>query len=136
MFRANLAPASPDLQREFASFLSNPSLRGLLVSISKSPEELVPVSTIPSTSSDFSKDLDNLTPHIKENVALYVILRQEGKGGDGGVGSCVAVTYVPDKAPVRQKMLFASTRLTLVRELGMSRYRSHPMKHSCYAHDH
>lgn len=38
------------------------------------------------------------------------------------MGSCVAVTYVPDKAPVRQKMLFASTRLTLVRELGMSTY--------------
>lgn len=30
----------------------------------------------------------------------------------------VAITYVPNSAPVRQKMLFASTRLTLVRELG------------------
>jgi len=30
----------------------------------------------------------------------------------------VAITYVPDKAPVRQKMLYASTRLTLTRELG------------------
>lgn len=35
----------------------------------------------------------------------------------------VAVTYVPDAAPVRQKMLFASTRLTLVRELGIERFR-------------
>jgi twinfilin-like protein len=35
----------------------------------------------------------------------------------------VAVTYVPDSAPVRQKMLFASTRLTLVRELGIERFR-------------
>jgi len=30
---------------------------------------------------------------------------------------------VPDAAPVRQKMLFASTRLTLVRELGIERFR-------------
>jgi twinfilin-like protein len=35
----------------------------------------------------------------------------------------VAVTYVPDTAPVRQKMLFASTRLTLVRELGTEHFR-------------
>jgi twinfilin-like protein len=35
----------------------------------------------------------------------------------------VAVTYVPDTAPVRQKMLFAATRLTLVRELGSEHFR-------------
>lgn len=35
----------------------------------------------------------------------------------------MAVTYVPDSAPVRQKMLFASTRLTLVRELGSEHFR-------------
>lgn len=35
----------------------------------------------------------------------------------------MAVTYIPDSAPVRQKMLFASTRLTLVRELGSEHFR-------------
>lgn len=35
----------------------------------------------------------------------------------------VAATYIPDSAPVRQKMLFASTRLTLVRELGSEHFR-------------
>jgi len=50
-------------------------------------------------------------------VATYVILKQDGVEGREGAG-CVAVTYVPDKAPVRQKMLYASTRLTLTRELG------------------
>lgn len=33
------------------------------------------------------------------------------------------MTYIPDAAPVRQKMLFAATRLTLVRELGVERFR-------------
>jgi hypothetical protein len=32
------------------------------------------------------------------------------------------VTYVPDHAPVRQKTLFASTRLTLTRELGSENF--------------
>lgn len=36
----------------------------------------------------------------------------------------IAITFVPNAAPVRQKMLFASTRLTLVRELGIERFRS------------
>lgn len=36
------------------------------------------------------------------------------------------MTYVPDAAPVRQKMLFASTRLTLVRELGGEHFRDTP----------
>lgn len=35
----------------------------------------------------------------------------------------MAVTFVPNSAPVREKMLFASTRLTLVRELGIERFR-------------
>lgn len=35
----------------------------------------------------------------------------------------MAVTYIPDAAPVRQKMLFASTRLALVRELGSENFR-------------
>lgn len=35
----------------------------------------------------------------------------------------MAVTYVPDAAKVRQKMLFAATRLTLVRDLGSEHFR-------------
>lgn len=34
------------------------------------------------------------------------------------------MTYVPDAAPVRQKMLFASTRMTLTRELGTEKFAS------------
>jgi twinfilin-like protein len=39
------------------------------------------------------------------------------------VAPLVAVTYVPNAAPVRQKMLFAATRLTLTRELGSESFR-------------
>ena len=37
-------------------------------------------------------------------------------------GTLAAITYVPNAAPVRQKTLFASTRLTLTRELGSENF--------------
>ncbi len=85
-------------------------------------EQLIPLETIPSASSnspDFSSDLTHLAGLLKDNEAAYVILRRYPAASDG----YVAVTYVPDSANVRQKMLFASTRLTLVRELGAERFR-------------
>ena len=56
---------------------------------------------------------------IKDDEAVYIILRRYQNVPDG----YVAVTYVPDHAHVRSKMLFASTRSTLVRELGIERFR-------------
>lgn len=97
--------------------MSSPNQRGLLATIDK--EKLVPGVSIDPLSSDFFGDLELLAPHIKDNEALYVILRRFPDASDG----FIAVTYVPDAAPVRQKMLFASTRLTLVRELGIERFR-------------
>jgi twinfilin-like protein len=58
-----------------------------------------------------------LQEHIQPNAALYILLRRADSLASPDK-SLVAVTYVPNAAPVRQKMLFASTRLTLVRELG------------------
>ncbi|KAI9841057.1 MAG: Twinfilin-1 [Sclerophora amabilis] len=109
--------ASQELYEAFNGLVSSSTERGLLVGIEK--ERLVPVQPIPSTSADFSADLANLAPLLKGNEAAYVILRRWADASDG----FVAVTYVPDSANVRQKMLFASTRLTLVRELGTERFR-------------
>lgn len=97
--------------------MSSPSQRGLLATIDK--EKLTPGPSIEPSSSDFFGDLELLVPHIKDNEAAYIILRRFPDASDG----FIAVTYVPDAAPVRQKMLFASTRLTLVRELGIERFR-------------
>jgi twinfilin-like protein len=106
--------ASNELIEAFKTLQSSPSNRGLLVTIEK--ESLVPSQTIPSTSSSFSADLSNLTPHLTPTQPLYILLRQDG------ASTFVAITYVPNTAPVRQKMLFASTRLTLVRELGIESF--------------
>ncbi len=79
----------------------------------------MPLESLPSTSSDFFSDLAPLFESLKDNEAAYVILRRYPNAPDG----FVAVTYVPDTANVRQKMLFASSRLTLVQELGLERFR-------------
>lgn len=77
----------------------------------------MPVTTIESQGT-FTENLGSLSSHIKPNVALYAILRRYEESP-----RLIAVTYVPDAAPVRQKMLFASTRLTLTRELGLEHFR-------------
>ena len=79
----------------------------------------MPKETIRLSSTDFFDDLNALDTLLHEDQAAYIILRRYQNAPDG----FVAVTYVPDKAKVRQKMLFASTRLTLVRELGAERFR-------------
>ncbi|KAJ9618306.1 Twinfilin-1 [Taxawa tesnikishii (nom. ined.)] len=109
--------ATQELHTAFNDLVSSPSVRGLLASISG--ESLVPSSSLTSTSSSFTDDLSQLQNLLKPNEAAYILLKQEHGAPDG----FVAVTYVPNSAPVRQKMLFASTRLTLVRELGVERFR-------------
>ena len=118
--------ASQELFSEFNKLLADDSLFGLLVTIAN--ETLTPVTTLPKTSPDFTRNLEALQPHLQPNEALYVILRRRGDGdsssSNNGQGpGFIAVTYVPDTAKVRQKMLFASTRLTLVRELGSEHFR-------------
>ena len=110
--------ASQDLHQSFNSLLSSSDQRGLVVGISSAPESLIVLHTIRSSTPDFKDDLTNIAPYITDNAAAYIILKRQGGGTAADTARCVAVTYVPDKAPVRQKMLFASTRLTLVRELG------------------
>lgn len=113
--------ASQELLVQFNELLSSLTHFGLLVSISN--ESLKPVRLLtppkPATAASFSSCLSLLlVPHLKNDEALYVILRRYDTSP-----AFIAVTYVPDYAPVRQKMLFASTRLTLVRELGIEHFR-------------
>jgi twinfilin-like protein len=108
---SNKPPASPSLHTAFQSFTTDPTSRALLITITS--ESLVPHSTIPSTSANLTRDLSALHSALSPNEPLYIILRPESPST-----GLIAITYVPDAAPVRQKTLFASTRLTLLRELG------------------
>ncbi|MCJ1451179.1 Twinfilin-1 [Mycoblastus sanguinarius] len=108
---------SKELHNAFNDLVSSPSKRGLIATITS--ETLIPQSVLPSKSPDFYTDLPSLPTLLSKDQASYILLRRYQNAPDG----YVAVTYIPDSAPVRQKMLFASTRLTLVRELGAERFR-------------
>ncbi|KAL2257977.1 hypothetical protein VTK26DRAFT_8893 [Humicola hyalothermophila] len=111
--------ASQELVSRFNDLLSSDRHFGLLATISSEQLQPVELLTPPSPSNSFASNVESLLqPRIKPNEALYIILRRHTSAP-----ALVAVTYVPDTAPVRQKMLFASTRLTLVRELGSEHFR-------------
>jgi twinfilin-like protein len=113
-----MSPASQELHSAFRELVSSDSQRGLLCTITK--ESLTPLKVLSPATSSFSDDLSLLAPNLQPKEALYIILRRYPSSENAPF---IAVTYVPDSAPVRQKMLFASTRLTLVRELGIERFR-------------
>lgn len=112
--------ASEELHSAFKKLLTSPEQRGLLCTIVN--ESLKPSTVLEPATSSFDNDLSTLLePHLiaNENAALYIILRRYDISS---MAPFLAITYVPDTAPVRSKMLYASTRLTLVRELGTEKF--------------
>jgi twinfilin-like protein len=115
----NAPTASQELVSQFNELLGSDRHFGLLATISSEQLQPLQLLTPASSSNSFASNVESLLqPHIKPNEALYIILRKYSSAP-----ALVAVTYVPDTAKVRQKMLFASTRLTLVRELGSEHFR-------------
>ncbi|PSR81071.1 putative actin binding protein [Coniella lustricola] len=112
--------ASQELTAQFNELLQSDSNFGLLVTIEK--EALVPLSLLSSPSAASASFADNvstlLQPAVTDSDPLYILLKRYD-----ATPKLIAVSYVPDIAKVRQKMLFASTRLTLVRELGSEHFR-------------
>ncbi|KAI9886493.1 MAG: hypothetical protein M1823_001673 [Watsoniomyces obsoletus] len=107
---------SAELHSAFQTLLSTPTQRGLLASIAQ--ESIIPGQTLPASQSDFFTELSALQDLLQDDEPAYIILRRHSDRHDG----YAAVTYVPDTANVRKKMLFASTRLSLLRELGSEKF--------------
>ncbi|CAK7221857.1 Twinfilin-1 [Sporothrix bragantina] len=114
--------ASQELVAQFNTLLTSDRHFGLLVTITGealTPLELLTPSSGSVNESSFASNVDALlVPKLQEKQPLYILLRRYDSSP-----YLVAATYVPDAAPVRQKMLFASTRLALVRELGSEHFR-------------
>lgn len=116
--------ASQELTAQFNDLLQSDAHFGLVATIEK--EALVPVHLLTASSSSsssggasFADHVNNLLrPVLTDSDPLYILLKRYD-----AVPKLTAVTYVPDTAKVRQKMLFAATRLTLVRELGREHFR-------------
>ncbi|KAI5779688.1 hypothetical protein EDC01DRAFT_718885 [Geopyxis carbonaria] len=103
--------ASEQLLASFQTFVADTTLRGLIVDIQKEALVLQEIIHVAGTFEDDLRQLDGL---IQDSHPAYILLRRY----EAPTAALVAVAYVPDTANVRQKMLFASTRNTLLRELG------------------
>ncbi|KAK5048255.1 hypothetical protein LTR84_005925 [Exophiala bonariae] len=112
--------ASADLQNAFAAFASDSALFALPVTISNESLNALPAIPFPSTTSSATlvSSLSSLEQILSPTIPLYLLLRKTPTP----TSPLLAATYIPSRAPVRQKTLFASTRASLVRELGSEKF--------------
>ncbi|KAL1995125.1 hypothetical protein VTN49DRAFT_1312 [Thermomyces lanuginosus] len=107
---------SPELHDAFSAFASDDSLFALPVTITS--ESLQPLQAIAFGASDrsFYASLPQLRSVLEPKTPLFLLLRHTG------INSLIALSYIPSNAGVRAKTVFASTRATLVRELGSEKF--------------
>ncbi|XP_011870948.1 PREDICTED: twinfilin isoform X1 [Vollenhovia emeryi] len=90
-------------------------IRVLKISIEN--EELAPASSL-KPANKWQDDYDKMIkPLIVENQPAYILYRLDTKSPDSGY-DWLFISWSPDTAPVRQKMLYASTKATLKQEFG------------------
>ncbi|KAK9366103.1 hypothetical protein V1509DRAFT_611901 [Lipomyces kononenkoae] len=106
--------ASKALLDAFREFTIDDGARSLLVKIEN--ESLEPGEVIRAESNYFD-DVELLAPHVSDQEPLYILYRTDHTA-TGTTAGLTLISYIPDRAPVRRKMLYASTRNTLVRDLG------------------
>ncbi|XP_057658411.1 twinfilin isoform X2 [Diorhabda carinulata] len=71
------------------------------------------------TQNTWDKDFDPfIQPLIEENQPCYILYRLDSKDSLGY--EWLFISWSPDIAPIRQKMLYASTKATLKQEFGTS----------------
>ncbi|KAK9244985.1 hypothetical protein V1506DRAFT_539544 [Lipomyces tetrasporus] len=107
--------ASDALLDAFRAFTSDHGARTLLVKIEN--ESLEPGQIIKAEAGYFD-DAALLAPYVTDTEPLYILYRTDRTTISTGL---VLISYIPDAAPVRRKMLYAATRNTLARELGGDR---------------
>lgn len=66
-------------------------------------------------------DYAHVLGYLDDKVPAYVLVRLDTKNSEGEY-NWLFLAHVPDNAKVRDKMLYASTRATLTKELGDNRF--------------
>ncbi|KAI9618652.1 hypothetical protein KEM48_006631 [Puccinia striiformis f. sp. tritici PST-130] len=109
---------SEALSTAFVDAVSNKaSLRLILVQIEN--ESLVPSLVRPPTDSKTeAEDFDLLADILHDDKPAYVLFRL----GDDADKDWLFISYVPDQAKVRDKMLYASTRATVSRQASSTTF--------------
>lgn len=69
---------------------------------------------------DWEKDFDKLIqPEIEQDVPCYLLYRLDVQTSEGAF-AWMLISWIPDSATIRQKMIYASTKSTLKLEFGSS----------------
>lgn len=107
--------SSPELKKVFAeAHLEGSTIRVIKATIEG--EDLLHKGHKES-SAPWDSNYDELVrPYLEDNHGCYVFYRLDSKGQSGS--DWILLCYCPDFAPVREKMLYASTRATMKREFG------------------
>ncbi|KAL0947472.1 hypothetical protein HGRIS_013577 [Hohenbuehelia grisea] len=105
---------TPELTQAFSSAIDTRDVRFVKVSIRN--ESLVHDLSVPIEGT-FQQDLNKLQDLLEDKTPAYVLARLDEPDTDW-----LAVFYVPDSAQVRDKMLYAATRSSLLRSLGSSTF--------------
>jgi len=106
-------PVSKELQDQFDDARSNNNLRFIKAEIHD--EKIVPITTHPLSDS-LENDWNQIQPLLDPKNACYIIFRLDTKNLNGY--EWLLGSFVPDGSPVKDRMLYASTRDYLKRQLG------------------
>ncbi|CAG8642650.1 2366_t:CDS:2, partial [Paraglomus occultum] len=109
---------SQELADLFVTAVAGGNLRVIRVSIVS--ESLIPDGTA-EVSGSWETDFSKIQDFLEEKKPAYIIYRLDTKSSAGDY-EWLFLAYVPDNAKVRDKMLYASTRATLTKELGDYRF--------------
>jgi twinfilin-like protein len=111
---------SEELLTAFADASRSTNTRFLQVQI-QNETKLEKVKEVPVNAVDWEKDFDSTTSALADNEACYILYRTEEKSSSDSY-LFYLLCYVPDKAKVRDKMLYASSRANLKSGLGLNHF--------------
>eukprot|EP01096_Ripella_sp_DP13-Kostka_P018225 TRINITY_DN9786_c0_g1_i1.p1 TRINITY_DN9786_c0_g1~~TRINITY_DN9786_c0_g1_i1.p1 ORF type:complete len:343 (-),score=156.66 TRINITY_DN9786_c0_g1_i1:72-1073(-) len=117
MTHSTRIPVTAELEQAFGSARLEKNLRILKVEIED--ETLVLRTTRPAGAS-VSSDWNGMSSLFEAKKPCFVLFRLDSSSSDGA--EWVLVSYVPDGSPVRDRMVYASTRDTLKRQLGYNSF--------------
>jgi len=105
---------SEELNQSFGDARTSGQIRWLKVQIVE--DSLVPTHSHPL--GDFEEDFEAIQAQLLPKIPTYVLFRLDTTNINGN--EWLFLAYVPDGSPVRERMLYASTRDNLKRQLGYS----------------
>ncbi|KAK6464060.1 Twinfilin A [Scheffersomyces coipomensis] len=107
--------ASSDLLDAFKTLQSE----SLIIKISSDNTELIPDQKFKGSKSDSLSDhFNDINSHVSNEYPQpsYILVPA------GETDNFIFVSFIPDTAPIRQKMLYASTKNTLINALGSNKF--------------